>query len=214
MIYKAKVVSDNPVEDAYQKGMFSLNEFWGINWKENTPDIFIVESRKEIDLIKGKQTSDQLVGWSKNRSVYVIDFKSLETDSSYRLTPEQYKALIKHELNHLFYGIVSGGAPGPLWLREGLSIYLSGQTTLGQWEKPFEFQGFIDSDSKEENKKYAYAEGGFIVELLVQQLGKEKVIQLVRQLKKVKDLDGFKILFREILGIELEYKDINELYSK
>jgi len=121
---------------------------------------------------------------------------------------------MKHELNHLFYGIVSGGTPGPLWLREGLSTYLSGQTALGQWEKPAEFRGFIDSDSNEENKKYAYAEGGFVVELLVQKFGKEKVILLVKQLKTIKNLEGFKILFREIFGIELEYGVINELYLK
>lgn len=212
MIYKTKIVTDPLVEDAYQEGMRELNKFWGINWVENTPDVYIIGSRAEIDLIKGSNTSDQLVGWSKNRNIFVMEYQKVETESSYTLNPDQYKALIKHELNHLFYSIVSGGASGPLWLREGLSIYLSGQISLGQWSKPTKFVGFIDSDSNIENKKYAYGEGGFVVEILVLKFGKEKIIQLVKQLKMINSLDDFKKIFIEIFDVELDYNVINSLY--
>ena len=213
MIYRATLVSDSNVDEAYREGMTVLNGFWGINWQENIPDIFIIGDRSEINKIKGKMTRDQLVGWSKGRGIFVLEYQKV-IESSFKLTKEQYKALIKHELNHLFYGIVSGEISGPLWLNEGLSIFLSGQTTLGQWERPSEFRGFIESDASEENKKFAYAEGGFVIELLVNKYGKDKLIQLVRQLKSVKDSDGFKTLFTEIFGIELSYKSINELYLK
>jgi len=74
MIYKTQIVIDPLVEEAYQEGMHELNEFWGINWVENTPDVYIVGSRSEIDQIKGKGTSDQLVGWSKNRNIFVLEY--------------------------------------------------------------------------------------------------------------------------------------------
>jgi len=179
---------------------------------ENTPDIYILESRKEIDEIRGISTSSQDVGWAKNRNIFLLDYKKIETESSYKLTPEQYIALIKHELNHLFFNIVSGGTSGPIWFREGFSIFLSGQTTNGQWEKPGELIGFIESEG--ENKKYAYSEGGFVVELLVDKFGKEKVIQLVKRLKSIASDQDFKQTFNEIFGIELSYDSINNLYLK
>jgi hypothetical protein len=192
--------------------MNKLNDFWKINWIENTPDIFVVGNRKQINLLQGKETSGELVGWAKNRNIYILDFQKIETESSYKLTPEQYVALIKHELNHLFYGIVSDGAMGPLWLREGLSICLSGQTKNGQWQKPAEFKGFIDSEGK--NKKYAYAEGGFVVELLINKFGKDKVVQFVKEMKGVNSEEEVGVKFKEVFGIDLTYEALNDLYTK
>lgn len=209
MIYNTKVADDSLVQTSYDEGMNELNSFWGIGWRDNTPDIFIIESRKEVDRIKASETSGELVGWSKNRNIFVLDFKKIESESSYHLTPDQYKALIKHELNHLFHGIVSGGSMGPLWFREGLSIYLSGQITLGQWPRPIKLSGFIESS--EENKKFAYAEGGFVIELLVKEFGKEKLIEFVKNMKMVKNNADFKKLFLEIFGVEFEYEALNNL---
>ena len=212
MIFSIKPTTNSLVQKAYEEGMKELGNFWETNWVQNTPDVFIIDSRKEIDVIKGTETSNQSVGWSKNRNIYLLDYKKIESESSYKLTPEQYVALVKHELNHSFFNIASGNAMAPLWLNEGLSIYLSGQTKLGQWERPIELRGFIDSEG--ENKKYAYAEGGFVVELLVNKFGKEKLIQLVKQLKTIKDGQEFKRAFAEIYGVELDYKIINDLYLK
>ncbi|HEX9008389.1 MAG TPA: hypothetical protein VF837_03975 [Patescibacteria group bacterium] len=210
MIYKVTISDDFLVQEAYKEGMDELNDFWGINWKINTPDISIVSSRKEINQIMGKETSQELVGWSKNRNVFVLDYQKVETESSYRLTPEQYKALIKHEMNHIFEGIVSNGSMGPFWLKEGLSIYLSGQISLGQWERPSEFKGFINSD--ENNKKAAYEEGGYVVELLVNKFGKGKIIELIKLLKTMKSDEDFLITFKQIFGLDLNYENINRLY--
>jgi hypothetical protein len=212
MIFSIKITDDQLVGKAFQDGMMELNEFWGVNWVTNLPDLFIVDTRNEIDQIKGVATSRDLVGWSKNRNIFLLNYRNLETESSYLLTPEQYSALIKHELNHSFFGIASGNANAPLWLSEGISIFLSGQTSNGQWKRPTDFEGFIDSEG--ENKRYAYAEGGFVVELLINKFGKEKIIQLVKHLMSIKDGQEFKGVFSEIYGIELDYKVINELYLK
>ena len=131
MICKAIIFNDPLLSEAYNEGMKELNDFWGINWIESTPDIFVVDTRKEINEIRGTETSGELVGWSKGRDIHVLNYNNLEKESSLKLTRVQYKSLIKHELNHLFQRAITESAQVPLWLREGLSIYLSGQDS--QW---------------------------------------------------------------------------------
>ncbi len=211
MIFKIKPVEDKLAQSAYDKGMKELNEFWGINWIVSTPSIIVVEDRKQMDQLLGKKTESWLVGYafgSKGiRGVAVLDFKNINDESIQKFDEVGYTALIKHELCHLFYNSVSQGVTGPNWLCEGLSIYLSGQTRLKVWKIPEKFDGFLESSWG--NLKKAYGEGGFVVELLVNKFGKEKMIQLVKTLPKARE---FGEKFKEIYGFELNYEEINKLY--
>src|SRR3990167_8310475 len=62
------------------------------------------------------------INWTTNmpKIVFLKDRKS----------KDYYHSLIKHELSHLFYKILSAGKQGPVWLSEGVAIYTSGQNKL------------------------------------------------------------------------------------
>lgn len=79
------------------------------------------------------------------------------------------------------------------------------------WKKPERFDGFLESSWG--NLKKAYGEGGFVVELLISNFGKEKIIQLVKSLPELES-DKFGKKFMEIYGFELNYEEINKLYLK
>lgn len=210
MIFRLKPTKDDLIQSAYDSGIQELNDFWGINWINNKPNIFLFDSRKEIDEFKGTKTEPWVVGWANNGNIYLLNFEKLGIESSKEYTREEYSMLVKHELAHLYYKSRSGGKETPRWLNEGLSLYLSGQ--LKTKEKPNELVGFINFFS--EGGARIYDESGFVVELLVNKFGKDKMIQLVKQMVETKNEDDFNKKFKEIYGFELSYIKINELYSK
>jgi len=190
--------------------MTSLNDFWGIDWTSMTPHIYIIDSRKDMDLLKGKETEPWLVAFATgtqpgDRRVYIFDYDKFATESSWQITEEAYKALLKHEICHLFTMIVSKGRNIPSWLNEGLSIYLSGQLKLGR-TKPQRFTRFLSGNIRD-----AYDEGGFVVELLITKCGKDKMIKFISKMPEVKSDDDFQRIFKEIFEIDLNYGSINAI---
>jgi len=98
----------------------------------------------------------------------------------------------------------------PVWLNEGISIYLSGQLTnykkVGKLSNflLFESTNFIDG-------KDVYQESGFVVEKLVTKFGKEKLLDLLKSIRKTSDNSQFPKVFNKIYGFELNYDNINNL---
>ena len=215
MIYKIKSYDNQLIQDAYDSAMKKLNEFWQIDWTTNTPDIYIVESRSDINKIKEKETESWVVGWAaatdpEKKRLFLLDFDKLETESDHKKDEEAYKALIAHELCHLFVANIEKKSPpmGPMWWNEGISVYLSGQLRFKR--KPEKFTGFLNSNR--ENPRPAYNEGGFVVELLVQKFGDEKIIEMVEYLRDSKPATTFIEDFQAVFGFELTYEAINKLY--
>src|SRR3989338_490846 len=130
MVFIIKKIKNLELDLAYEKAMQELDYFFQINWKNNRPNLMLVEDRKTIDALKGKTTENWLVGWTNARDVYLLSPKHFEKESNHKYTEEEYFALIKHELTHSFSNMVSDFAKKPIWLIEGISIFLSGQNKL------------------------------------------------------------------------------------
>ena len=121
--------------------------------------------------------------------------------------PEQYRALIKHELSHAFYNILSKGEIGPVWLREGVAVYASGQNRYTV--RPSAFNKCLEFYHHE--GKEVYVESGYVIQLLVDTFGKEKLFDLVRNTKDTKSPEEFSRLFESIYGHAPTYALFNEL---
>jgi hypothetical protein len=142
MIYKLAEQKDKFIESVYKESMRDLDKFYEIGWNTGKPNIAIVETRKQINKLKDVKTEPWVVGWSDNKTVYVLDRNKYEKESNHKYNPETYKALIKHELSHAFYNILSNGKYNPRWLCEGVAIYTSGQN---KFKKPIvKFTNFLD----------------------------------------------------------------------
>lgn len=208
MIYTIKDHKDKLIEKAYREGMKEFNEFFGIGWKYNLPSICVLKNRKEIDLFRYKSES-WVVGFVGGNTIYVLDKKNIKKESNHKeYSDEEYAMLVKHELCHLFYGILSKRQSNkPRWLAEGVSIYLSGQM---KYKKLVEkFVTFIDSYEK--TNKGTYSEGGAAVKLLVEKFGKKKLLKLIFHLKEVSTEKAFFQLFKKVYGFDLSYKNFNNL---
>jgi len=208
-IYDINTTQSNntKVKGFYDKAMKELIDFYGVNWIENTPVIYLVDSRESFDIISGYKTEDWVVGRALSyNKLLLFSPESYEKESIHKYSDEEYYSLLKHELSHLFYIIFSKGK-GPVWLDEGFAIYTSNQ--LSTKERPKEFKNFLKYYSYEDEK--VYSEAGFVVEWLINKFGKEKVIGFLKVLPNVNSKYDFKKEFEMYFGLELDYKSFKEL---
>ena len=204
MIFKLNLQEDSWLEKVYEEAMADLNQFFGINWIENRPQIYILPDRKAFDTIRGTKTPRWLVGFGGRRmnGVYLLDRANFEKESDNKYSEEIYAALLKHELCHCFIDILTKSYRKPVWLMEGLSVYLSGQ--LNQYQKPEKFENFLNSVDKQGEK--VYSESGFAIKTIVEKYGKGKMIELLKLLPNHPDETNFGTYFKNIYGIDLNYE--------
>ena len=110
--------------------------------------------------------------------------------------------MIKHELAHVFFKIVSQFKYQPIWLWEGVSLYLAGQNTTRK--KPERLKGFLEH--YDDHAPVVYHESGFAIEYIVKKHGKVKLMRLIKSLKDIKSKEKFKKKFKDIYGFLPEYK--------
>ncbi len=209
MIFNLNPKRDIFLEKIYYDALKKFNSFYGLKFGKGVIEIIIVKDRKTIDMLKGKKTERWLVGWANGTSVYVIDRKNYEKDSSHKYSDERYSALIMHEMAHIFLKFFANSSYKPIWIDEGMSIYLSGQNRFKK--KPKKFEGFLGCyDKLEEN---VYNEAGFFIEYLVKNFGKNKLLKLIKNLKEVNSKEKFEKLFKQTYGFEINYKEINKKFK-
>ncbi len=212
MFYDIKVSENLSLADFYSQAMQELDAFYELNWTENKPKIFILSTKEDIQKCReqmGLSNFKGASGWVGNGSVYIVS-KEIYNEL---MTPldldEQYLMLIKHELSHLFFQHVSNFNSRPDWIWEGCAIYLSGQNKYKKTPEMFtDFLKFFDKNVEGN----VYQESGFVIQLLVEKFGKEKLLDLIKRLKECKSTEDLNRLFLEIYNLELSYETINELW--
>lgn len=187
--------------------MKELDSFFELGWKYNKPNLVLIPNRKTINYLKDKETEEWLVGWVSGNTVYLLSDKNYETESNHKYSDNEYFALLKHELAHCFSNIVSRYTRKPIWLLEGISIFLSGQLKLKT--KPKIISKFLDF--YENGGQGVYSESGFAVEFLAKKYGKEKLIQLLKKAKESNSKNDFADLFKSIYDFELSYDNFEVL---
>lgn len=210
-LFRLNNESNANLEVEVEKIMDELNDFFGLDWTENVPKVIFVNSRKQINDIVGKETDDWWVGWNEGKTVYLLDKDKFATESNHKeIEDKEYRALIKHEFCHAFQ-TASGYFWKPNWLREGLCHYTSGQ--LDFEKKPVQFKYFLIFYEKLGAE--VHWESGWVIKLLIEKFGKEKLLGLLKDLKTKKpDEEGFKKIFTEIYGLELTYESFDKLANQ
>lgn len=205
MIFKIHHIEDDFLEKIYIDSMKSLGDFYEINWVHHPPTINIVDDRETINALKGKKTENWVVGWTNGSQIYILNKDNFEKESSHKYDPNEYSALIRHELSHSFYNILSGYNYFPFWLGEGVAIYTSGQNNFkNKPEKFSKFLGFYDQGGKG-----VYDESGFFIQVLVEKFGKQKLLNLIKEVRSLKTQEEFSKLFAKEYGFNLDYDEIN-----
>ncbi len=210
MIFEINSKKDPFIEDIYEKSMKELNDFFGINWVKKKPSVIIVPDRRTINKLKNEKTEDWVIAWAGmgDHSIYLLDRKNYEKESCHKYSDEKYSSTIKHELAHLFLEIFCKYSyVKPMWLNEGVCIYLSGQNNFKK--KPDKFGNFLDFYDK--GGKEIYSESGFAVQVLIEKHGKEKFMKLLEGLKDLNSKEKFEKIFYEIYRFKPYYEEFNKL---
>lgn len=205
MVFVVEFKEDKFVEKIFRKAVKQLNEFFGaMKWERNgRPGVILVSSRKDIDKLYGVKTPLWIVGWLDGKTIFLLDRKNYEKASSNKYSDGDYSMLLIHELVHAYFNNLSNNSYFPLWLSEGLAVYLAGQHKFQK--KPKKFRKFIShySDAGQE----VYEESDFAVQFLVETHGKQKLLRLIKSLKTINSKKEFAARFKEIYEFDLAYKN-------
>ena len=184
-----------------------LEDFFGIIWNMNPPRIILVPTRKVIDEILDRKTESWEFGWANGNMIFMLSPENFENECSHKYSNEMYYKAIKHEMTHAFTSIISNGSFKPIWLFEGIAVFLSDQNS--NIEKKLDFSIIEDFDVF----PCKYTESGFIVESLYDKSGKEKMIELIAESGSVQSYSDFQQVFKRIYGIELNRDSIKEFLA-
>lgn len=189
------------LEKAMARSKKELDSFFKVDLP--TPPVFFLNSRKEIDSLKGRKTESWLVGWTNYGSIFILHPDVYTKESSHKNRDDFWK-ILKHELCHLYFShFVKNGRP--LWLNEGLACYLSGQ------ENPlpedifyiFRYFGCLDKD--------IYKVGYFWVNLLIEKFGSDKLLKLIKGLKSPIDEKSFAAVFYKVYGLRFNKTGLKKI---
>lgn len=210
MIFSIKKDKDEFLDKVYSDTIKEFNLFFELRWEYNQPPIIQIPNREIIDILWGTKTENWIVGWAEENKVFILDRENYEKESCHKYSEQQYIALIKHEIAHLYVEILSKKGFIPRWLNEGICIYVSGQNNFKA--KPKTFKNFLEYFKK--GGKGIYNEAGFVVELLINKYKKDKLIKLLNSLEKIKNKKDFIKIFSEIYNLPLNYESFNELLNE
>ncbi len=196
MIFGTSFNQDEWLENVLTEAISELQKFFEFRWTRNKPRLFLVPNRQTINQLFGAKTPPSVVGWSEMRNIFLLAPQNYEAESNHRFSTSEYTALIKHEVCHSFYGVITG-SQYPKWLSEGVAIYTSGQIKL--WPRPLKIEKLLEF--YEAGIGGPHAEAGFVVEALIFKFGKGKLLRLIKYLAKIpKNRTDFDQLFQEIYG--------------
>lgn len=206
MILKASSVKRNRIANLVEKHIKTLENFWGVNLKKE-PIIILLDSRKEIDLIRKNITDSKLVGWFwRERNIFILDPSKFETESLFQ--KKDFEKILLHELSHLFfYQIAKTSCPA--WLNEGLACYLAGQKTEKDKYTKDDISRLIACHYDFDRKLFNVSSA--LIEELIKYKGKNKFIELMQSINRNTEKKHFKSVFEKTYKLEFNKNCLFEL---
>lgn len=153
-----------------------LSDFFGI--KALDINLVILESREDINKLKGHKTEPWVIGFTIENNLYILNPDKTKN----LLLPEEvdYQKLITHEATHIFYENISNGEDYPIWLNEGLACYLGKQNLSNP--NPTDF--ILIDNYFEKIDKNGFSVGCYFVYELIKDFGNNKIKRLINSFKK------------------------------
>lgn len=204
-IFNLKTASNRKLENELLRIKNDLNNFFKFEVRE--PIVFFVNSRKDMDSIWGKPTEDWFIGAAKNNNIYIFEPSIFNKVSSH--DKKNFWQILKHEYSHIYFNQITNNS-FPFWLNEGLACYLSGKKNSGINKKNlFDIFSYF-----KQGGKGAYGISQFWVEFLIENFGKEKILELIKSIKFGMDEKDFKSIFFKVYNFNFNKDDFSKLLHK
>lgn len=171
--FKIKSVKPNKKVINYLKTtQKELENFF--NAKIKLPDIFILDSRKQIDQLWQKKTEPWMVGWASDNNIFILSPEKFTKESNHK-DSENFWRVLKHEYVHIAMRKLYGHDK-PKWLNEGLCCYLAKQVK----KEPTQKDALKVFDYYQKGDWEIYSISYFWVKLLIEEFGKAKLFRLLK----------------------------------
>lgn len=201
-----KVCSKNKkLDDFLKKTKKELDLFFDSVVSE--PAVFLLDSRKELDVIWKQKTERWVVGGTKYGAIFILNPDHYVKESDHKNKNDFWKTL-KHEYCHIYFRSITSNTR-PLWLHEGLATYLAEQKKT--CDNPLDIFCYFDKQGKG-----LYDVGYFWVDLLIKKFGKAKLVKLIKSLnvKSVLTEKEFSKIFFKIYGFKFDKKTLIEIMKQ
>lgn len=171
-------------------------------------------SREEMDHVAGSKTAEWVVGRAQNSRVKIFSPSVYDKVSSHPLS--DFPLVLAHEIAHIFIAQLYG-FKCPVWLNEGIAGYVAGQYK-NKVIREDRIQGFEALHgygfwNEHPNYNQAYLFTSFLLE----NMGKDKLLEFCTQLGEKDTYGNFCNKFEEKFGLafsECNNKWIQQLNSQ
>jgi hypothetical protein len=171
--------------------------------------LIFLNSRQQFDDIIGRETKPFETGYSTFNLIFMMAEDVYEQQSNKKFNLQKNLLTLRHEVCHKYYQKLAWTTQ-PVWLNEGLAIYLSGQ--LSNHNQVETFSNFLlFKSSNFIDGKDVYEESGFVVEKLILKFGKEKLFDFIKLCRNNSGDEEFNKHFLSVYGLELNYDNLNNL---
>lgn len=206
--FKLQPIYDKKVFKLMKDTKKELDAFFGVDYR--LPKVFFIESRSDFDAVCGRKTEDWVVGHT-NDGVFFITHPEVYTKISNHKNQSGWIKTFRHEMNHIWYDRLMG-SPFPFWLAEGLAMYFAGQ-------KPYKagidtLLKIVKIEKEKEWRTLLYKLGGYWVYFLIDNFGKEKMMRLLKEIRKDKTMKNLKDSFYKIYKYKFTKTDLKKLIEK
>ncbi|MBI5913169.1 hypothetical protein HY839_01870 [Candidatus Azambacteria bacterium] len=172
------------------------------------------ESRANYEKRIGMKTPPWHVGnTSADGSIDILHPNSFEKQSSH--PKSDFIKILKHELWHAFAKKIVGAAAIPVWLNEGIAMYVAGQVDQYKNQRGYYIEeNYVAKLSTEYGWSVyanhdAYKHACLFTSFLIEKYSFEKILGLLRSLNKNYYHPQFEEKFKEIFGISLSEAERN-----
>ncbi len=185
-----------------------FEKYFGVSLYQKTCIIFL-NSRQQFDDVIGRKTLPFETAFSSENLIFMMDQSVYESESNKKFNLESDLLTVRHEVCHKFFRRLVWRTQ-PVWLNEGVAIYLSGQ--LKNKQPVVKFNNFLLFENTNSiDNQTVYDESGFAIRKIVEKFGKDKFIDFLISLRGISDNKMVYPKFSALYGFELSYDNINNL---
>lgn len=160
----------------------------------------IIYQREEMDQTQGRKTADWVVGTARNGQVTIFSPEIFDKVSNH--PQSDFPLVLTHEIAHIFTEQIYG-FKFPQWLKEGLAGYVAEQYKGNIKKKDvINFQTLHDYKNWQEHPNYKQAFS--FVHYLIQNQGKDKLLEFCSKLEEKESYEDFCQKFKENFGSDLD----------
>ncbi len=160
-------------------------------------NVIFLKTREEMDKVCKRKTEKWVVGNSLKNRIYIFHPDVFHKVSSH--PKKEFSPVLVHEICHV-YQQQNFKFNFPMWLNEGIAYVVANQT-----KKKFKKSDIRRCHTfKEWEKNHQYNSSGSFVQYLIKKYGKNKLIMLMKSLKKYETKKSFNNKFKEVFNEDFD----------